>query len=226
LLSETLRKELTRYGLSEKLRALRWQKKLGLVQMAKFCGVSPALLSKIERHRVVPTLGTLSKIAKACDTDLNYFFPRPVHLTPTITRRGERLRFPETPKSKSVAYVFECLNFQAAEPKVNCYLAEFCSPEFVRPHLHNGVEFLHVLTGKLNLMVAREEHTLGTGDSIYFDANLPHAYQRVGKSHCTALVTTLPAEASAVLAPSARKSAPRVATRALCLNLGPATFET
>jgi len=214
LLSETLRKELTRYGLSEKLRALRWQKKLGLVQMAKFCGVSPALLSKIERQRVVPTLATLSKIAKACDTDLNYFFPRPVHLTPTITRRGERLRFPETPKSKSVAYVFECLNFQAAEPKVNCYLAEFCSPEFVRPHLHNGVEFLHVLTGKLNLIVTREEHTLGTGDSIYFDANLPHAYQRVGKSHCTALVTTLPAEASAVLAPSARKSAPRVATRA------------
>ena len=214
MLSETLRKELTRYGLSEKLRALRWQKKLGLVQMAKFCGVSPALLSKIERQRVVPTLATLSKIAKACDTDLNYFFPRPVHLTPTITRRGERLRFPETPKSKSVAYVFECLNFHAAEPKVNCYLAEFCSPEFVRPHLHNGVEFLHVLTGKLNLMVAREEHTLGTGDSIYFDANLPHAYQRVGKSHCTALVTTLPAEASAVLAPSARKSAPRVATRA------------
>ena len=214
MLSETLRKELTRYGLSEKLRALRWQKKLGLVQMAKFCGVSPALLSKIERHRVVPTLGTLSKIAKACDTDLNYFFPRPVHLTPTITRRGERLRFPETPKSKSVAYVFECLNFQAAEPKVNCYLAEFCSPEFVRPHLHNGVEFLHVLTGKLNLIVAREEHTLGTGDSIYFDANLPHAYQRVGKSHCTALVMTLQAEASAVLAPSARKSAPSVATLA------------
>ena len=214
MLSETLRKELTRYGLSEKLRALRWQKKLGLVQMAKYCGVSPALLSKIERQRVVPTLATLSKIAKACDTDLNYFFPRPVHPTPTITRRGERLRFPETPKSKSVAYVFECLNFQAAEPKVNCYLAEFCSPEFVRPHLHNGVEFLHVLTGKLNLIVAREEHTLGTGDSIYFDANLPHAYQRVGKSHCTALVMTLPAEASAVLAPSARKSAPRVATRA------------
>lgn len=214
MLSETLRKELTRYGLSEKLRALRWQKKLGLVQMAKFCGVSPALLSKIERQRVVPTLATLSKIAKACDTDLNYFFPRPVHLTPTITRRGERLRFPETPKSKSVAYVFECLNFQAAEPKVNCYLAEFCSPEFVRPHLHNGVEFLHVLTGKLNLVVAREEHTLGTGDSIYFDANLPHAYQRVGKSRCTALVMTLPAEASAVLAPGARKSAPRVATRA------------
>ncbi len=214
MLSETLRKELTRYGLSEKLRALRWQKKLGLVQMAKFCGVSPALLSKIERQRVVPTLATLSKIAKACDTDLNYFFPRPVHLTPTITRRGERLRFPETPKSKSVAYVFECLNFQAAEPKVNCYLAEFCSPEFVRPHLHNGVEFLHMLTGKLNLMVAREEHTLATGDSIYFDANLPHAYQRVGKTRCTALVMTLPAEASAFLAPSARKSAPRVATRA------------
>ena len=129
MLSETLRKELTRYGLSEKLRALRWQKKLGLVQMAKFCGVSPALLSKIERHRVVPTLGTLSKIAKACDTDLNYFFPRPVHLTPTRFHPARRTATvpPKLPKSKSVAYVLSAFNFQAAEPKVNCYLAEFCS---------------------------------------------------------------------------------------------------
>src|SRR4030095_4403663 len=146
LISETLRKELARYALSEKLRALRWQKKMGLVEMAKFCGVSPALLSKIERQRVVPTLATLNKIAKACNADLNYFFPRPLKVKPTLTRRGERLRFPDLPKSKSVAYVFECLNFHAAEPKVNCYLAEFCSAEPVRPHFQNGVEFLIVLS--------------------------------------------------------------------------------
>jgi transcriptional regulator with XRE-family HTH domain len=213
LLSETLRKELGRYGLSEKLRALRWQKKMGLVEMARFCGISPALLSKIERHRVVPTLSTLSKIAKACETELSYFFPRPLRVAPTVTRKGERLRFPETPKGKSVAYVFECLNFHAAEPKVNCYLAEFSSPESVRPHLHNGVEFLHVLSGKLNISFSREDHVLESGDSIYFDANLPHSYRRVGNTRCQALVMTLPAEASAVMVPAGRRAVSRVAAR-------------
>jgi transcriptional regulator with XRE-family HTH domain len=213
LLSETLRKELARYGLSEKLRALRWQKKLGLVQMAQFCSVSPALLSKIERQRVVPTLATLSKIAQACGTDLNYFFPRPPSVKPTLTKREERMRFPETPKSKSVAYAFECLNFHAAEPKVNCYLADFCSTETVRTHLHNGAEFLHVLTGKLNLTVARDDHILEAGDSIYFDGNLPHAYRRVGKAPCKALVITRPAEDSAVVVPANRKTA-RLSPRA------------
>jgi transcriptional regulator with XRE-family HTH domain len=213
LLSETLRKELGRYGLSEKLRALRWQKKMGLVEMARFCGISPALLSKIERQRVVPTLSTLSKIANACGTDLNHFFPRPLKIWPTITRKGERLRFPETPKSKSVAYIFECLNFHAAEPKVNCYLAEFSSPESVRPHLHNGVEFLHVLTGKLHISFSREDHILESGDSIYFDANLPHAYLRVGNTRCKALVMTLPAEASSVMVPAGRKAVSRVPAR-------------
>jgi transcriptional regulator with XRE-family HTH domain len=212
LLSETLRKELARYALSEKLRALRWQRKIGLVEMARFCGISPALLSKIERQRVVPTLQTLNKIARACDKDLNYFFPRAPKLLPTVTRRGERLQFPETPKGKNVAYTFECLNFHAAEPKINCYLAEFCAPEKVQSHLHNGVEFIYVLSGQLSITVVNDEHTMDQGDAMYFDANLAHAYRRVGKSQCRAMVVTFPADASAVMA--GKKTISRVSTRA------------
>lgn len=212
MLSETLRKELARYALSERLRALRWQKKMGLVEMAGFCGISPALLSKIERQRVVPTLQTLSKIAKACDTDLNYFFPRPPKLLPTVTRRHERLQFPEKPKGKDLAYTFECLNFQSPEPKINCYLAEFCAPEKVQSHLHNGVEFIYVLSGQLSITVVSDEHILSQGDAMYFDANLAHAYRRVGKLQCRAIVVTFPADASAMMA--GKKNLSRMSTRA------------
>lgn len=211
MLSETLRKELARYGLSEKLRALRWQKKMGLVEMAHHCGISPALLSKIERQRVVPTLQTLSKIAKACGTDLNHFFPRTPKLMATVTHPGERLQFPETPKNKNAAYSFECLNFHAVEPKMNCYLAEFCAPEKIQHHLHNGVEFLYVLSGQLTITIVNDEHALDEGDSIYFDANLSHAYRRTSKMPCRALVVTLPTEASAVM--TGKKSTSRVSTR-------------
>ena len=46
------------------------------------------------------------------------------------------------------------------------------SPEPVK---HRGQEFNYVLKGSLRVIVGEKEHYLKTGDSIYFDATLPHA---------------------------------------------------
>jgi quercetin dioxygenase-like cupin family protein len=53
------------------------------------------------------------------------------------------------------------------------------------------VEFLHVLTGKLSITVGRTEHELDEGDSIYFDASVPHSYRRLGRNRCGAMVVTV-----------------------------------
>jgi uncharacterized RmlC-like cupin family protein len=35
-----------------------------------------------------------------------------------------------------------------------------------------------------------EEHALGAGDAMYFDATIPHAYRRSGSRMCVAVVVT------------------------------------
>jgi len=195
MLSATLRNGLSDYAIGAKIRSLRLKKKMGLVELGQHTGLSPAMLSKIERDRLFPTLPTLLRIALVFSVGLDYFFAgaREKPLV-AVARKADRVRLPDRPGARSVAYQFESLDYGATERRFNSYYAEFMpvAPDQLRPHTHTGVEFLYVLTGTLGLHVADEEHALGPGDSIYFDATLPHAYCRRAGRTCTALVVTAP----------------------------------
>ena len=74
MLSETLSAGLERYRIGPKIRALRLQKNMGQGQLAEHTGLSPALLSKIERGQLFPTLPTLLRIAMVFGVGLAHFF--------------------------------------------------------------------------------------------------------------------------------------------------------
>jgi transcriptional regulator with XRE-family HTH domain len=195
LLSTTLQEGLNRYSIGEKLRTLRLKKKVGLVDLGRHTGLSPALLSKIERGKMFPTLPTLLRIAMVFSVGLDYFFnDERKRQVVAIVRREERLRFPEKPGASEIGFDFECLDFPVVERKLNAFYAEFhpLTPAKVRLHQHPGIEVMFVTSGKLGLRIGESEHSLEKGDSIYFDSNLPHGYRRIGNSTCDALVVTTP----------------------------------
>jgi len=195
VLSETLTKGLRNYAIGEKLRALRLKKKIGLVELGRHSGLSAAMLSKVERGKLFPTLPTLLRIALVFSVGLEYFFSNDQerHVL-GIVRRAERKRFPERPDGRDISFYFESLDFAAVERKLNAYYAEFqpLLPGKARPHNHPGVEFLTVLRGRLELRIGRQDHVLDSGDSIYFDSSLPHSYRRVSRKPCAAVVITTP----------------------------------
>src|ERR671910_3714000 len=108
MLSETLSTGLERYRIGPKVHALRLRKKLGLVQLGEHTGLSPAMLSKIERGQLFPTLPTLLRIALVFSVGLDYFIAadRDKPLV-GISRHQERLRFPDKAGGKDQAYEFE-----------------------------------------------------------------------------------------------------------------------
>ena len=195
MLSKTLHDGLKEYGIGEKMRALRLKKKIGLVDLGKHTGLSPALISKIERGRMFPTLPTLLRIALVFGVGLEYFIAgaREKPLV-AIARRRQRVALPDRPDAGDVAYRFASLDYPATERRFNCYFAEFfaVAPDRLRPHDHAGVEFIYVIAGTLRLQMPGEEHELAAGDAMYFDATIPHAYRRGGRRSCTALVVTAP----------------------------------
>jgi transcriptional regulator with XRE-family HTH domain len=195
MLSATLREGLSDYHVGDKLRALRLKKKMGLVELGKHTGLSPALLSKVERGRLFPTLPTLLRIALVFGVGLEFFFvgARDKPLV-AVVRKGQRVRLPDRPGAREVAYRFESLDYSATERRFNSYYAEFCSvaPDRLRPHAHPGVEFIYVLQGQLRVHIGGEEYSLDAGDSVYFDASVPHAYRRGGGRACRAVVVTAP----------------------------------
>ena len=193
MLSTTLQEGLKAYGIGPKIRSIRLKKKMGLVELGKHTGLSPAMLSKIERGQLFPTLPTLLRIALVFSVGLDYFIAadrdKPVV---GIARQQERMRFPEKAGGKDKAYEFESLDFPAVQRLLNSYFAEFfaVAPEKLRRHQHPGAEFLYVLSGTLDLHIGDEQHTLETRDSIYFDSSVPHAYRKSGTKTCCALVVT------------------------------------
>ena len=195
MLSETLSKGLSGYAIGEKLRALRMRKKMGLVELGQHTGLSAAMLSKVERGKLFPTLPTLLRIALVFSVGLEYFFndDQKRHVL-AIVRRAQRKRFPERPDGRDLSFYFESLDFAAVERKLNAYYAEFqpLQPGKARLHHHPGVEFLSVLCGTLELYIGTQNHILQLGDSIYFDSSLPHSYRRVSQKPCNALVVTVP----------------------------------
>lgn len=193
MLSATLQNGLSAYGIGAAIRALRLKKMMGLVELGRHTGLSPALLSKIERGKLFPTLPTLLRIALVFSVGLEYFFAgareKPVV---AVVRRKDRVSLPDRPGAREAIYRFESLDFPAPERRFNSYYAEFfpAAPDKLRPHDHPGVEFIYTLQGTLSVHMDGLEHVLETGDSMYFDATVPHAYRRSGGRTCAAVVVT------------------------------------
>ena len=194
MLSDTLTNELHRYAIGPRVRALRLRKKLGLVQLSEHTGLSPAMLSKIERGQLFPTLPTLLRIAMVFGVGLDHFFllekEKPLV---AVVRKGQRLRLPAPPGREPPAWLFESLDYPVADRRMEAFYAEFPTEALPSdPHQHGSAEFIYVLSGGLRVDVEREATVLDAGDAMYFDSSAPHSYRREGKEACTALVVTAP----------------------------------
>jgi transcriptional regulator with XRE-family HTH domain len=190
MLSQTLTDALEGYAIGPKIRRLRLRKKLGLVQLGEHTGLSPALLSKIERGHLFPTLPTLLRIALVFGVGLDHFFKedsdRAVH---AIVRKADRIRLPDKAGRTPPAYRFESLDYPVSDRKLNGYYVEIeTEDEPSEPHEHPGAEIIYVLRGELVVNLEGEDVTLGEGDSMYFDCTHPHSYRRKGASPCGAIV--------------------------------------
>jgi transcriptional regulator with XRE-family HTH domain len=193
VISETLSAGLAEYRIGQKIRALRSTKNMGQVQLAQHTGLSPALLSKIERGQLFPTLPTLLRIAMVFGVGLNYFFDKQdARRAIAVTRKRDRLSLPDHPGQADPCYVFQSLNFPAEDRKMEAYYAEFPPNAAASlPHQHAGTELLYIVKGKISIVFEGEEIVLSEGDAIQFVAKEPHSYRRQSSALAAAVVVVV-----------------------------------
>ncbi len=190
MLSDTLTRGLEAYRVGPKIRELRRRKSMGLVQLGQHTGLSSAMLSKIERGQLFPTLPTLLRIALVFGVGLDHFFVEvEKRTTMAIVRKGDRLRLPDDPDLKQPSYYFESLDFPVTDRKMEAYLADF-PPGAPRsqPHKHAGAELVFVVKGELSVTTEDESADLAEGDALYFDSSEMHSYAQTGPTATVAIV--------------------------------------
>ena len=189
MLSKAIENELEAYRIGENVRELRKDRRMKLIDLGEHTGLSPAMLSKIESGKAVPTLQTLTRIGLAFSVGLDFFFTDENNRYAFgVTRRDQRIRMPGEGKAP---YDFESMDYPVHEPRMRTYLAFFKDSTVSFTHKHEGIEFIYITSGMLGFTWNENETILQAGDSVYFDASKEHSYRAMGTEVCTGVVVAL-----------------------------------
>ncbi len=179
---------LTGYGLGEKLRQLRHQRQLRLIEVAASSGLSPSLISKLESNKLFPTLPTLWRLAEAFNVGLDYFFSDgAAPSAATLVRASER---PASASTNGKGFLqIPLLGPQEGKPRFHVSISEI-APGASIVGQHPGSEFLYVTEGELVISVEQNSYTVAAGDSFYFQSAAVHTYRNPGVGPCKLFLVT------------------------------------
>ncbi len=166
--------ELARH-VAEAVRNHRKTQQLSLDDLAQKSGVSRAALSQIEGARTNPTLAVLWKIAVGLGMPFQQLLGSSADAGPKV------LRSRASPALRSADGQMESrlLSPGGAPPGLEVYELRIAPRGSYQsePHSTGTTETLVVLTGALRVTVGGEVFELVTGDSIFFNADVPHTYE-------------------------------------------------
>lgn len=147
-----------------RLRELRHRRNVTLAELSAETAISVSTLSRLESGDRRPTLEQLLPLAKAHGVTLDELVDAPptgdprVHLRP-VNRHGMTI-LPLT------RYAGGLQAYKMVIPAT-----ESTTPQ---PQVHEGYEWLYVLTGRLRLVLGEHDLVLSSGEAAEFDTRTPH----------------------------------------------------
>ncbi|GIH21722.1 MerR family transcriptional regulator [Acrocarpospora phusangensis] len=158
--------------IGDRLHELRTERGMSLRALAEQAGVSPTLLSQIERGVTEPSLSTLRRLAGVFGASIASLFEDPAAPSVWISRPGERT----TLGAPNGQIRYERLTPGNGQLEVlHAVLApgEVSSDELWS---HPSLECVYVVAGTLTVQVERATYTVAAGESLTLDSNRPHRY--------------------------------------------------
>jgi transcriptional regulator with XRE-family HTH domain len=171
--------------LGGKIRQMREMQNMSVEDLANNSKTSAELIAQLEDGALVPSLAPLMQIARALGVRPGTFLDDAPHTGPVVVKSGQSdnvVRFSgncDTCKSSTLDF------FSLAKDKADRHMEPFIidvhpgSGE-AKPSSHEGEEFIYVLSGQIEILYGKDNFTLSTGDSIYYDSIVPHHVHAAG----------------------------------------------
>jgi transcriptional regulator with XRE-family HTH domain len=195
-----------------KLQALRGRRGWSLAAVSKMSGISMATLSRIENNKLSPTLDIVCRllnglgvpyhellIPAGSSTDPGFCLVTERGHAHTINLAGASFEVLSRGNDSSALYAV-IVTIDGQHPGETHGLAG-----------HEGEEFLHVLSGRLELHRQGYDHRLlKEGDSVFFDSGVPHDYVAASAAPTRVLIVTNPSASVAIAGRNAKAARPDV----------------
>lgn len=153
-----------------RLRRIRRERGATLAELSAATGISVSTLSRLESGRRRPSLELLLPIARVHQVALDELVGAPPVGDPRVrarplVRKG-RVLYPLT-RQPGGLQAYKVVQEPGAE-----------RPD---PRVHEGYEWLYVLSGRLRLVLGEHDVVLGPGEAAEFDTRVPHWFGPAGE---------------------------------------------
>lgn len=163
------------------VRRVRLAHRLTLAEVAKKAGISSGMLSKIENGQSSPSLDTLSGLSRALGVSLSALFQG----FPTeeggaqLVKKGQGMEVVRRGTKRGHTYHLLAAD-RGPRRLFEPYLVTLTDESEVFPRFeHPGVEFIHILEGRIQYRHGKHTYPMGPGDSITFRGEVPHGPDRL-----------------------------------------------
>ena len=174
--------------IGKRIRELRFEKRLTLRSLAEISGISPSMLSLLERGKSAPSIGSLVLIATALDAQMNDLLLEKNENNEQIVSYSNNQKVYSTSSGVTRRILKHERNL-GVELAINQYSAGTHSNS--EPKGHNGYEFGVVLEGNLELQLENSHYKLSKGDAISYDSRIPHKILNSSQNNAKALWVNL-----------------------------------
>ncbi|GAB6060862.1 helix-turn-helix domain-containing protein [Desulfonatronum parangueonense] len=172
--------------IAPRLRGLREALDLSVEEMAARIESTPDKVALYESGTVEIPVGHLFQTARACGVDLTVLLSGgEAHLhNHALVRRGKGMSV-----DRRKDYTYKSLAFSFTGRRMEPFLVTV--PPKTEEELtfteHAGQEFIHMISGKLELRLGDQILILEPGDSLYFTSRTPHALRGLDQAEATFL---------------------------------------
>ena len=176
-------------SVGQRLREIRTSRRLSMKSLAQMSGLNINTLSLIENERTSPSVSTLQQLAQSLQVPITEFFE---------TDHGSR-KLVHQKQGKRPRVTFQHSTMEDLAPGMPRFGAE---PMLVtlepgadsgrKQIVHTGREFVYCLDGHIVYTVDNEKYILEPGDSLIFDAYLPHHWKNIDSTPSRALLVLCP----------------------------------
>ena len=173
------------------LRSIRALRGLSMRALAEASGLNINTLSLIENNKTSPSVSTLQQLATTLKVPLTSFFEAEVPRRNIVFQKaGQR------PRADFSHGMMEDLGagmtLRGGQPLI--VVLEPQADSGPTPIVHTGHEFVYCLDGQLTYIIEGQNYLLEPGDSLIFEAHLPHRWGNLGNTPTRSLLIICPTD--------------------------------